>query len=102
MQLEWNRWLNGLTVFKEKQGLLLPLCFVVLGVCLGKFSPKAKRLWMLSLSLGVLVLFPFSAMVLLKGYTPFYDWMDLQLLFPMTLFLIISKEVDFFIVIQCS
>ncbi len=87
MQLEWNKWLSGLITFKEDQGLLLLLCFAVLGLWLGKSSKNEKRLLILVLGLGILVLCPLSAIVLLKGYTPFYDWMDLQLIFPSTLLL---------------
>jgi hypothetical protein len=50
----------------------------------GRASDKEKRLLVFAAGLGVLVLCPLSAIVLLKGYTSFYDWMDLQLLFPFT------------------
>lgn len=87
MQLEWNKWLSGLTTFKERQGLLVLLCFIVLGMWFSRTSKKEKCLWILAAGLGVLVFCPLSAVVLMKGYTPFYDWMDLQLIFPFTLLL---------------
>ena len=87
MQLEWNKWLSGLNTFKEDQGLLLILCFIAFGLWVGRTSKEEKRLLILVAGLGFGVLCPLSAIVLLKGYTPFYDWMDLQLIFPITLLL---------------
>ena len=87
MQLEWNRWLDGLSSFKEEQGLLLLFCVVVLGIWLKRAADKERAFVLLSTGLCVLVFCPFSAVVLLKGYTPFYDWLDLQLIFPSVLLL---------------
>lgn len=90
MQLEWSRFLNGIAVFKESQGMfwLLSAAVLVFGLKTGLYK---KHRWLLtSLVLGVLVLFPVTAVVLLKGYTPFYNWNDLQQLFPITLLLSIG------------
>lgn len=90
MQLEWSRFLNGIAVFKESQGMfwLMSAAVLVFGLKTGLYK---KHRWLLtSLVLGVLVLFPVTAVVLLKGYTPFYNWNDLQQLFPITLLLSIG------------
>ncbi len=90
MQLEWSRFLNGIVVFKESQGMfwLLSAAVLMIGLKTGLYK---KHRWLLtSLVLGVLVLFPVTAIVLLKGYTPFYNWNDLQQLFPITLLLSIG------------
>lgn len=85
MQLEWNRFLDGLLELKEEQGLLWLFCAVVLVVCL-KHAYFRKQEWPVAcIVLGVLVLFPITAVVLLKVYTPFYNWKDLQQLFPLVL-----------------
>ncbi len=85
MQLEWNRLLSGLLEFKEKQGGLWLFCAAVLAVCLKHAFFRKQRWPVMCIVLGVLVLFPVTAVVLLKVYTPFYDWRDLQQLFPSTL-----------------
>lgn len=87
MLLEWNRWLSGLTSFKEEQGILVIFCIAVLVMWFKRAADKERSLVLLSVVLGVLVFCPFTAFVLLKGYTPFYDWLDLQLIFPLTLLL---------------
>ena len=82
MQLEWNRFLSGLLDFKETQGMLWLFCAAVLVICL-KHVYFRKQGWpLMCIALGVLILFPVTAIVLLKVYTPFYDWKDLQQLFP--------------------
>lgn len=85
MQLEWSRWLSGMTVFKEQQGMLWIFCVVLYVILWQKGSLKKYSLFMVSLLLGLLVVFPATAIVLLKIFTPFYDWKDLQLLWPITL-----------------
>ena len=95
MQLEWNRFLSGLLDFKEEQGLLWLFCAVVLVVCL-KHAYFRKQGWPVTcIVLGVLVLFPVTAVVLLKVYTPFYNWKDLQQLFPLVL-LVAFGAVEFY------
>ena len=85
MQLEWNRFLSGLLDFKEEQGLLWLFCVAVLVLCL-KHAFFSKQGWpVLCIVFGVLVLFPVTSVVLLKVYTPFYNWKDLQQLFPLVL-----------------
>ena len=85
MQLEWNRFLSGLLDFKEEQGLLWLFCAAVLVLCL-KHAFFSKQGWpVLCIVFGVLVLFPVTSVVLLKVYTPFYNWKDLQQLFPLVL-----------------
>ena len=87
MQAEWNKWLNVLTSFKEGQGMLLIFCLLSLAVFWQKADRKQQKLLCYSAGMGLLVLCPVTAAVLLKGYTPFYDWFDLQLLMPVTLLL---------------
>lgn len=87
MQLEWNKWLTGLTSFKEGQGLLWIFCFVLIGFSYRSLSDKKRCLFLFSACMGMLIICPISAVILLKGYTPFYDWLDLQLLFPTTFLL---------------
>lgn len=85
MQLEWNRVLSGIMGFKEGQGMLWLFCVAVFVLCLRNRTLK-NHVWLVTgLVLGALVIFPLTATVLLKVYTPFYDWNDLQLLFPSTL-----------------
>lgn len=87
MQLEWNRFLDGIVNFKENQGILWFFCAAVLVYGLKQASQAKRSLLTVSLVLGVLVLFPATAVILLKFYTPFYHWNDLQLLFPLVLLL---------------
>lgn len=85
MQLEWNRFLEGVMLFKQQQGLVWLCCvagFVIL------FCSKKERknpLWITMLLMGCMILFPVTALVLLKGFTPYYDWLDLQAIFPVAL-----------------
>lgn len=87
MLSEWNKWLNGLTLFKERQGLLWVFVLLILSALWQKTDRKQRKLLVFSLLMGVCILFPLTAVVLLKGYTPFYDWLDLQLLLPLVLLL---------------
>ena len=84
MQLEWSRWLSGMTAFKEEQGMLWIICVVLYVLLWRKGSLKKHSLFMVSLLLGLLVVIPATAIVLLKIFTPFYEWTDLQLLWPIT------------------
>ena len=85
MQLEWNRFLEGITDFKTDHGMLWIFSLVLLWICFKKGTLKRHRWLLTSLVLGVLVICPVTAMALLKIFTPFYDWSDLQLLLPTTL-----------------
>ena len=85
MQLEWNRFLEGLALFKQHQGLVW-ICFVALFTILfAKQKIKGNALWMTALVLGVATVLPVTALVLLKFYTPYYNWLDLQNVFPTVL-----------------
>ncbi len=85
MQTEWNRFLEGIALYKQYQGLVW-LCCIVLFVVLWKRKVlKGNALWITSLLLGGMVVFPLTAMALLKAYTPYYHWLDLQSLFPVCL-----------------
>ncbi len=85
MQPEWSRWLSGMTTFKEEQGMLCIFCIVLFIVLWQRGSLKKQSLFVASLVLGVLVVCPLTAVALLKVFTPFYDWTDLQLIWPITL-----------------
>ena len=85
MQLEWNRFWNGIANFKENQGLLWLFCAVAIVYGLKKASQEKRRWLIVSLILGALVLFPVTAVILLKFYTPFYGWNDLHQLVPFAL-----------------
>ncbi len=85
MQLEWSRWLEGMTAFKAGQGMLWIFTAVLYAMLWYKRSLKRCRLLWCAAVLSLLTVFPLSALVLLKGFTPFYDWMDLQQLMPLTL-----------------
>lgn len=87
MQTEWNRYLAGISTYKEQQGMLLVFCICVLLVLWHEKDCQKKILLSFITGIGIFVLFPLSAVILLKGYTPFYDWMDLFLLFPIVLIL---------------
>lgn len=86
MQTEWSAWLKGLTAFKETQGFLWIGCVGFALLLWKKGRLYREPLWISSVVLGILVLCPVTAMVLLKVYSPFYNWLDLQGVFPMTLF----------------
>lgn len=86
MQAEWSIWLSGLAAFKETQGLLWIGCIALLILLWKKGSLHKEPLWISSVVLGALVFCPITAMVLLKVYSPFYNWLDLQGIFPVTLF----------------
>lgn len=85
MQLEWNRFLEGITLFKQYQGLVWLCCIAVFALLYKERKPYTSTLWIVSLGLGVMVLFPGTALVLLKVYTPYYSWLDLQGVFPSVL-----------------
>lgn len=85
MQLEWSRFLEGISTFKKEQGMLGIICVICLAVLWQKGTREHRRLWISSIVLGVCVLCPVTALVLLKLYTPFYHWLDLLELFPMML-----------------
>lgn len=86
MQYEWSRFSEGITNLKLNAGLLVFFCAAVLfAVCRKK---SGSKVWAYSsVAWGVLLFFPVSALVLLKFYTPFYDWSDLFVLFPMEMVL---------------
>lgn len=84
MQLAWNSFLEGVALFKQYQGFVW-LCCVAAFVILWKQHKLKNALWGTALALGVAALFPATAIVLLKGYTPYYNWLDLQMMFPTTL-----------------
>lgn len=90
MQLEWNKWLTGMQAFKEGQGMLWIFCLAVFLILWKKLDKKQQRLFGFAAIMGILIICPLTAVVLLKGYTPFYDWMDLQLLVPITLLLAVG------------
>ena len=85
MQLEWTRWLEGMTAFKEGQGMLWIFIVVLFAVLWHRRTLVRSRLLLASAVFGFLIVVPLSAVVLLKGFTPFYDWMDLQQLLPLNL-----------------
>lgn len=87
MLSEWNKWLSGLISFKEGHGLLWIYVLLILASLWQKGDRKQRKLLVFSRVMGVCILFPLTAVVLLKGYSPFYDWMDLQLLLPLVLLL---------------
>ena len=87
MLAEWNRWLEGISSFKAGQGILWVFVLGLLVLLWRKSGQEQQRLAVLSAVMGFLVLCPLSAVVLLKGFTPFYDWLDLQQLFPMPLWM---------------
>ena len=80
MQLEWNKWLTGVTSFKEGHGMLWIFCLVLFVAMWRKRDGRQRKLLIFSALTCFLILCPITAAVLLKGYTPFYDWFDLQLL----------------------
>lgn len=85
MQLEWLRYTEGLTAFKAEQGLLWLACLLVIILQKKVFC---KNSWMITgIFLGGCILCPFTAVGLMKIFTPFYTWKDLQMLFPMELML---------------
>lgn len=86
MQLEWKEFVTGVSSAKAGYGMLLLFCMILLVAWGIQKHTQAQRLLCTCLLLGVLVFAPLTAVVLLKLYTPFYTWTDLQLLFP-TLFL---------------
>ena len=86
MQLEWNKWIEGMTAFKTGQGMLWIFC-LILFVLLWYRGELKHRLFVASIVLGILTICPVTAVVLLKIYTPFYDWSDLQQILPMMLLL---------------
>lgn len=85
MQLEWNRFLSGIVDLKENHGFLWLVSVALLVLGIKKVAPQKQRLLMAGVLLGVLVIFPLTAVMLLEIYTPFYDWNDLQQMFPITL-----------------
>lgn len=85
MQLEWNRFLEGLALFKQYQGLLWLCCIATFVVLYKQRKLKQNALWITALMLGIAVFFPVTAIVLLKAYTPYFNWLDLQGVFPISL-----------------
>lgn len=85
MQLEWNRFLTGIALFKQNQGLVWICCLAVFVVLFKRGMLKENAFWVTSALLSGVVLFPASAIVLLKVYTPYFNWLDLQVLFPTTI-----------------
>lgn len=87
MQSEWNKWLTGLTSFKEDQGMLLIFVLAIIVAYWKKDAQNQRKLIVFTAGMAVCILCPLTAVILLKGYTPFYDWLDLQLLLPMVIVL---------------
>ncbi len=87
MQTGWNRFLEGITLYKQYQGLVWFCCIALFVVLWKRKSLKSNALWITSLLLGGVVIFPLSAMALLRVYTPYYHWLDLQSLFPVGLWM---------------
>lgn len=85
MQLEWNRFLEGFALFKQYQGLIWICCIVAFVILFKKGKLGTNVLWLTSIVLGIATLFPLTAIVLLKAYTPYYNWLDLQGVFPVML-----------------
>ena len=85
MLLEWNRWIEGMAAFKEGQGLLWVFTIVLFAVQWHRGILQKNKLLIGGCVLGLLTVFPLTAVVLLKGFTPFYNWLDLQQLFPLML-----------------
>lgn len=85
MQLEWNKYLEGIALFKEHQGLVWLCCLVLFIVLWKRKLLKGNALWTTIMLIGCAVLFPVTALVLLKAYTPYFDWLELQSLFPSVL-----------------
>lgn len=87
MLLAWSRWLEGVSAFKTGQGMLWIFAFGLFILLWRRGSQEQRRLAVLSAVLGLAVLCPLSAVVLLQGFTPFYHWLDLQQLFPLPLWM---------------
>jgi len=85
MQLEWNRYLEGVKLFKQYQGLIWICCFALFVILFKNKKEHKNALWITMLLIGCMVLFPVTALILLKVFTPYYDWLDLQTLFPFAL-----------------
>lgn len=85
MQLEWNRFLEGLALFKQYQGLLWLCCIATFVILYKQLKLKQNALWITALMLGIIVFLPVTAVVLLKAYTPYFNWLDLQGVFPISL-----------------
>lgn len=85
MQLEWKEYVSGLSLAKAGYGMLWLFCIVFLIVWFFKRYRRGRRLFLASAFLGILVFCPLTAVALLKIYTPFYTWSDLQFLFPIML-----------------
>lgn len=97
MQLEWKEFVAGFSSAKESYGMLLLFSVLLLAAWGVRRHARAHRLLCTCLLLGVLVFCPLTAVLLLKLYTPFYTWTDLQLLFPtMLLSALFVTEVFFY------
>lgn len=87
MQTEWNKYLTGLQQYKEYQGMFVVFCIGILAYLWKVEKGRGRKLLAFAGVMGVLIVCPVCAVLLLKGYTAFYDWTDLQLLFPSVLLL---------------
>lgn len=87
MQLEWDRFIQGITEFKTGQGLFGVFCAAVFLYCFFREKTRGNRFFATSFFLGLIIVCPLTAVMLLKVYTPYYDWKDLQQLFPMIILL---------------
>lgn len=87
MLLEWNRWLEGMVTFKEYQGLFWVFVLGLFAMLGYRGRLRGNRLFLCSAILAVCTVFPLTAVILLKVFTPFYDWMDLHQVFPVVLLL---------------
>ncbi len=85
MQLEWNRFLEGVALFKQYQGFVWLCCIATFVILHKQHKLNKNALWVTALLLGILVFLPVTAIVLLKGYTPYFNWLDLQGVFPIVL-----------------
>ncbi len=98
MQLEWNRYIEGVIAFKENQGMLWLLCICLFAVLWYKKMLLKHELFLGSLILGGCVVCPISACLLMKVFTPFYSWLDLQQIFPTILLAaVFGTELFFFL-----
>lgn len=93
MQTEWNKYLTGAEQCKQYQGMLVIFCVCIIAFLWKHPDRKLRKLLVFSAIIGIAVLCPITAIILLKGYTAFYDWLDLQILFPSTLLLALGATI---------
>ncbi len=84
MSLNFLKWQQGTADFKQNLGLVLLLFIISLFIIFKNTGREGKRLAISGGVLALLVFVPLTAVLLMMGYTGFYDWDDLQLLIPFT------------------